>query len=54
MQKSKPLDPRCGIYTITPADAETLLTDPGAKNRPLAASRVTRSFLPRRWAPRGF
>ena len=28
MQKSKPLDPRCGIYTITPADAETLLTDP--------------------------
>jgi len=40
MQKSKPLDSRCGIYTITPADAETLLADPGAKNRPLAAARV--------------
>lgn len=40
MNKSKPLDARCGIYVITPEIADALLSDPGAKNRPLAAARV--------------
>lgn len=42
MNRTKTLDPRCGIYAITPSDAEKLLSDPGAKNRPLAASRVAK------------
>lgn len=46
MKKYKGLDPRCGIYTITPEIARELLANPADKNRPLKKS-VVRKYARR-------